>query len=77
MRVFLAKSKSDASSQFGHFMACFERNFDYRLQVLRTDGGKEFRQIDLLCERLGIERQKSEPYDLFPPLEITLHSLLV
>jgi hypothetical protein len=63
MRVFLAKTKSDASSQFGHFMAWFERNFDCRLQVLRTDGGKEFRQMDLLCERLGIERQKSEPYN--------------
>jgi hypothetical protein len=52
MRVFLAKTKSDASSQFGHFMAWFERNLDCRLQVLRTDGGKEFRQMDLLCERL-------------------------
>jgi hypothetical protein len=26
MRVFLAKNKSDASSQFGHFMAWFEQN---------------------------------------------------
>jgi hypothetical protein len=63
MRVFLAKTKSDASSQFCHFMTWFEQNFVCRLQVLRTDGGKEFRQMDLLCERLGIERQKSEPYN--------------
>jgi hypothetical protein len=63
MRVFLAKTKSSASSQFGHFMAWFERSFDCRLQVLRTDGGKEFRQMDLLCEQMGIERQKSEPYN--------------
>ena len=63
MRVFLSKTKSHAADKFGHFMAWFERKFDCKLHVLRTDGGQEFRAVDLLCERVGIERQTAEPYN--------------
>ena len=63
MRVFLSKTKNHAADKFGHFMAWFERKFNCQLHVLRTDGGQEFRAMDLLCERVGIERQTAEPYN--------------
>ena len=62
-RTFLAPTKSAASDKFGHFMAWFERSFNCKIHVLRTDGGKEFQGVDLLCERIGIRRQKAEPYN--------------
>ncbi len=31
--------------------------------MLRTDGGKGFQAVDLLCQRIGIRRQKAEPYN--------------
>ena len=62
-RAFLDKTKSGSSDKFGHFMAFFERMNDCRIHILRSDGGKEFRATDLLCERMGIGRQQSEPYN--------------
>ncbi len=43
-----------------NFVEHFERRFDYRVQVLRTDGGEEYANIDLFCERTGIARQRTE-----------------
>jgi transposase InsO family protein len=44
-------------------MAWFEREFNCNIHVLRTDSGKEFKAVDVLCERLGMRRQRSEPYN--------------
>ena len=61
-RVFLGKTKSQTSDQFEHFMAFFERMNNCKIHLLRTDDGAEFRAMDLFCERMGIGRQKTEPY---------------
>ena len=60
-RVFLAKSRDVAAQKFKHFMAFFERQFDCRIHVLRTDGGVEYRTLGLFCKDTGIARQVSEP----------------
>jgi hypothetical protein len=44
--VFLAKTKDQATKKFEHILVRFERRFDCRVQVLRTDGGLEFRNIN-------------------------------
>jgi hypothetical protein len=62
-RVFLGKNKNHAADRFGHFLAYFERSFNCKIQVFRTDGGAEFKAMDLLCRDLGIQRQKAEPYN--------------
>lgn len=31
--------------------------FDYKIHVLRTDNGSEYRNVDLLCQRIGVARQ--------------------
>jgi hypothetical protein len=41
----------------------FERQFDCRVRVLLTDGGGEYVNIDLFCERTGIARQRTEADD--------------
>jgi hypothetical protein len=41
-------------------MGHFDRQFDCRVRVLRTDGGGEYVNIDLFCERTGIARQRTE-----------------
>ncbi len=41
-------------------MGHFERCYDFRVQVLRTDGGGEYANIDLFCERTGIVRKRTE-----------------
>ena len=60
-RVFLAKFKDVAAQKFKHFMAFFERQFNCRIHVLRTDGGGEYRTLDLFSKDTGIARQISEP----------------
>jgi hypothetical protein len=60
-RVFLAKQKNFGAVKFQHFMAHFERAFNCRIQMLRTDGGKEYRATDLFCESTSIHRQRTEP----------------
>ncbi len=41
-------------------MGHFERRFEYRVHVLRTDGGGKYANIDLFYERTGIARQRTE-----------------
>jgi hypothetical protein len=60
-RVFLAKTKDQAAKKFEHFLAFFERRFDCQIQVLRTDGGLEYRNVDFFCEQTGVARQTTEP----------------
>lgn len=59
-RVFLAKSKDVAAQKFKHFMVFFERRFNCLIHILRTDGGGEYRTLDLFCKDTGVERQISE-----------------
>eukprot|EP00644_Phytophthora_capsici_P017109 jgi/Phyca11/130666/e_gw1.96.61.1 len=60
-RIFLAKTKDVAALKFKHFMAFFERQFNCCIHVLRTDGGGEYKPLDIFCEQTGIARQISEP----------------
>ena len=60
-RVFLAKSRDVAAQKFKHFMAFFERQFNCRIHVLRTDGGREYKTLGLFWKDTGIARQVSDP----------------
>eukprot|EP00644_Phytophthora_capsici_P012595 jgi/Phyca11/112904/e_gw1.23.435.1 len=59
-RVFLARTKDAAAKQFEHFLAFFEKRFDCRIHVLRTDSGGEYQNVDLFCKKTGVARQRSE-----------------
>ncbi len=59
--MFLAQTKDLAAKKFEHFLAWFERRFDCRIQVLRTDGGLEYRNIGPFCQKSGVTRQLTEP----------------
>ena len=59
-RVFLAKSKDIAALKFKHFLVSFEREFNCRMHVLRTDGGGEYKTLDMFCKATGVSRQVSE-----------------
>ena len=59
-RVFLAPTKDKAAKKFEHFLAFFERRFNCRIHVLRTDGGGEYANVDLFCKSTGVARQISE-----------------
>lgn len=58
--VFLAKTKDVAAQKFKHFLVFFEKRFDCRVHVLRTDGGGEYKTLDLFCKKTGVARQISE-----------------
>ena len=60
-RIFLGKTKDQAAKQFEHFLAFFEKRFDCKVHVLRTDGGAEYTNVDWFCRKNGVERQISEP----------------
>lgn len=59
--VFLAKSKDVAATKLKHLMAFLERRFKYRIHVLRTGEGGEYKTLELFCKGTGNERQVSEP----------------
>ena len=59
-RIFLAKSKDVAALKFKHFLVSFEREFNCRIHVLRTDGGGEYKTLDMFCKDTGVSRQVSE-----------------
>uniref|UniRef100_A0AAV1VI13 Integrase catalytic domain-containing protein n=1 Tax=Peronospora matthiolae TaxID=2874970 RepID=A0AAV1VI13_9STRA len=59
-RVFLARTKDAAARQFEAFLVHFEKIFGFKVRVLRTDGGREYANVDLFCERTGVARQVSE-----------------
>ncbi|DAZ96840.1 TPA: hypothetical protein N0F65_008271 [Lagenidium giganteum] len=60
-QVFLARTKDAAAKHFRQFLLHFERQCNCTVRVLRTDGGGEYRAVDLFCEDVGIQRQKTEP----------------
>uniref|UniRef100_A0AAV1TEW2 Integrase catalytic domain-containing protein n=1 Tax=Peronospora matthiolae TaxID=2874970 RepID=A0AAV1TEW2_9STRA len=59
-RVFLAPTKDQAAKKIEHFLVFFEKRFNCRIHVLRTDGGGEYQNVDLFCKRTGVARQVSE-----------------
>ena len=50
----------EAAKKFEHFLTFFERKYDCRVLVLRTDGGGEYANVDLFCKTTGVERQVTE-----------------
>ena len=59
-RVFLAQTKDAAANKFENFLVLFERRFECRIAVLRTDGGGEYQNVDLFCKSTGVARQVNE-----------------
>uniref|UniRef100_A0AAV1T1D1 Integrase catalytic domain-containing protein n=1 Tax=Peronospora matthiolae TaxID=2874970 RepID=A0AAV1T1D1_9STRA len=59
-RVFLSKTKDAVALKLKLFMASFEREFKFKIHVLRTDGGGGHKTIKLFCSTEGILRQVSE-----------------
>lgn len=59
-RIFLSRNEDIAAQKFKHFMAFLERQFNCGIQVLRTDGGGEYRTLDRFCKETGIAHQISE-----------------
>ncbi|GMF42895.1 unnamed protein product [Phytophthora fragariaefolia] len=59
-RVFLVRTKDAAAKLFEHFLVYFEKEFDCKIHVLRTDSGGEYENVDLFCKRTGVARQRSE-----------------
>ncbi|KAG3061839.1 hypothetical protein PC121_g12821 [Phytophthora cactorum] len=60
VRVFVAKNKLAATKMFEHFLVYFEKRFNCTIHVLRTDGGKEYVNVDPFCKATGVRRQISE-----------------
>ncbi|DAZ99961.1 TPA: hypothetical protein N0F65_008768 [Lagenidium giganteum] len=59
-RIFLAKTKDEAARKFQHFLVYFEKRFNVRVHVLRTDVGGEYANVDLFCRETGVARQITE-----------------
>ena len=59
-RVFLASTKDKAAKKSGIFLNYFEKRFNGKNHVLRTDGGAEYNNVDLFCQLNGVARQASE-----------------
>lgn len=56
----MAKRKDLAAKKLENFLFEFEKRFGCRVHVLRTDGGGEYRNVDLFCKDNGVDRQGSE-----------------
>ena len=56
----MAKTKDAAALKFKYFLVQFEREFNLKIHVLRTDGGGEYKTLDVFCKATGVSRQKSE-----------------
>jgi hypothetical protein len=59
-RVFVAKTKDQAAKKLEHFITFFEKRFNVKVHVLRTDGGGEYKNVELFCQVSGIVRQITE-----------------
>uniref|UniRef100_A0AAV1UJ98 Integrase catalytic domain-containing protein n=1 Tax=Peronospora matthiolae TaxID=2874970 RepID=A0AAV1UJ98_9STRA len=58
--ILLARTKDAAAKQFETFLTHFEKRFDCWIRVLRIDGGGEYSNVVLFCNRTGVARQISE-----------------
>jgi hypothetical protein len=59
-RVFVAKTGDQAAKKLEHFITFFEKRFNVKVHVLRTDGGGEYKNVELFCQNSGIARQITE-----------------
>ena len=59
-RVFLARTKDAAAKKFIDFLIFFEKKFNCRVHILRTDSGGEYQNVDLFCKKSGVARQRIE-----------------
>lgn len=55
-RIFLAKTKDQAAKKFKDFLIFFDKRFNCRIHVLRTDSGGEYMNVDLFCKQAGVTR---------------------
>ena len=61
---FFLKFKSEAARVFWKFKKMVENQSDCKIQVIRSDNGKEYTSgnFNLFCEEAGIEHQLTVPY---------------
>lgn len=59
-RVLVARKKEFAARMFEHCYTFFERSLDCKVHILRTDGGGEYRNVDMFCKPTGVIRQDIE-----------------
>nr|KYP52459.1 Retrovirus-related Pol polyprotein from transposon TNT 1-94 [Cajanus cajan] len=62
--IYFLKFKYEVAIIFWRFKAWIENQFGCKIQVLRSDNGKEYilDQFNSLCEETGIEHQLTTPY---------------
>jgi len=62
--IYFLKYKSEVKSIFWKLKAKLENESCCKIQILRSDNGKEYtsHQFGLFCEEAGIERQLTAPY---------------
>ncbi|CAL5331407.1 unnamed protein product [Camellia sinensis] len=62
--IYFLRFKSEVAAVFWKFKAWVENQSGYKMQLLRSDNGKEYtsEQFDLFCEEAGIEHQLTAPY---------------
>lgn len=62
--IFFLKFKSDVARVFWKFKKMVENQSGNKIQVLRSDNGKEYisEAFNLFCEKAGIEHQLIAPY---------------
>ena len=62
--IYFLKFKSEVRNTFRKFKAKVENESGCKIQILRSDNGKEYTscQLNLFCEETGIEHQLLAPY---------------
>ena len=64
MLIFFLRFKSEVAGLFWRFKAWIENQSGCKIQVVRSDNGKEYtsNQFNFFCEEAGIEHQLTAPY---------------
>ncbi len=64
--IFFLKLKSEVAKVFWKFKKIVENQSGCKIQVLRSDNGKEYASVEfnLFCEEASIEHQLTAPYTL-------------
>lgn len=62
--IFFLKHKSEVARVFWSFKARVENESGYKIQILRSDNGKEYtsEEFNRFCDEAGIEHQLTAPY---------------
>ncbi|KAK2441923.1 hypothetical protein QL285_013156 [Trifolium repens] len=62
--IYLLKEKSEVFAAFTKFCALAERQREYKLKIIRTDGGGEYnsREFQAYCAENGIIHEVTAPY---------------